>query len=641
MSATDYLKLVRYPDYDIKKDVKKNRIVGVWNLMTGYRWLYFWANAAQGVSALGRTLTMLLLSYFVDSVLSRPNPLVIGALSEPATFADTPLLASMLSTQVPAVTVALEIILIIALGFVVFAVMEGLFSFVSGRLAAITSEGVAYRLRNYLFDHVQRLSFTYHDKHQTGDLLQRCTSDVDAIRRFFAEQAVGTGRILMLFLINLIAIAVLNWELALFSTICIPFVVIVSLWFFRRISDKYEEFQDQEGAMTTRLQENLTGVRVVKAFARQQYEMDKFEEENFKHFQRGREMLVWHALFWPTLDFVTGAQLLASYFVGGWLVINNQMSVGNYVAFAGMVVYIIFPMRNLGRLIVEMSRGLVSYDRVAEIIAEDREPLGEEQPAPVEAIKGEIEFRNVSFEYEPNSPVLKNVSFRVKPGQVVALMGATGSGKTSVVNLLTRFYDYSSGSILLDGHELRDYPRDFLRRNIGIVEQEPFLFSRSVRENITYGVGRKVTDEEVYSATRAAAVHHVIESFAEGYNTMIGERGVTLSGGQKQRTAIARTLLKDPRILIMDDATSSVDTETEAAIRTALKELLPGRTAFIIAHRVQTVMSADVIIVFDHGEVVQMGRHTELMQDEEGIYRRIYDMQSRIDEELEKEVSGE
>lgn len=641
MSATDYLKLVRYPNYDIKQDVKKKRLVGVWNLMTGYRWLYFWANAAQGVSALGRTLTMLLLSYFVDSVLSRPNPLLIGQMSDPAVFADKPLLASMLSTQVPATTVALEIILIIALGFVIFAVMEGLFSFVSGRLAAITSEGVAYRLRNYLFDHVQRLSFTYHDKHQTGDLLQRCTSDVDAVRRFFAEQAVGTGRILMLFLINLMAIAVLNWQLALFSTICIPFVVIVSLWFFRRISDKYEKFQDQEGAMTTRLQENLTGVRVVKAFARQRYEMDKFEEENFKHFLRGREMLIWHSLFWPTLDFVTGAQLLASYFVGGWLVINNQMSVGNYVAFAGMVVYIIFPMRNLGRLIVEMSRGLVSYDRVAEIIAEDREPLEEETAAPVETLKGEIEFRNVSFEYEPNSPVLKNVSFRVKPGQVVALMGATGSGKTSVVNLLTRFYDYTSGSILLDGHELRDYPRDFLRRNIGIVEQEPFLFSRSVRENITYGVGREVTDEEVYSATRAAAVHHVIESFAEGYHTMIGERGVTLSGGQKQRTAIARTLLKDPRILIMDDATSSVDTETEAAIRTALKELLPGRTAFIIAHRVQTVMSAEMIIVFDHGEVVQMGTHTELMKDEEGIYRRIYDMQSRIDEELEKEVSGE
>lgn len=641
MSSIDYMKLVRRADYDLKQDVKKNRLIGVWNLMTGYRWLYLLANGAQGFSALGRTLTMLLLSYFVDSVLAQPNPLVTGAVTPPALLDDAPLLAATLTTQVPAVSVALEIILIIALGFVTLAAMEGVFSFISGRLAAITSEGVAYRLRNYLFNHVQRLSFTYHDKHQTGDLLQRCTSDVDAIRRFFAEQAVGTGRILMLFFVNLTAIAFLDWQLALFSTICVPFVVVISLLFFNRISDKYEKFQDQEGAMTTRLQENLTGVRVVKAFARQRYEMDRFEEENYKHFLRGREMLVWHALFWPTLDIITGMQLIASYLVAGILVINGQMSVGNYLAFSGMVVYIIFPMRNLGRLIVEMSRGLVSYDRVSEIIIEDREPIGETETAPVERIEGAVEFRNVSFEYEPNAPVLKNVSFKVKPGQVVALMGATGSGKTSIVNLLNRFYDYTSGSILIDGHELREYPRDFLRRNIGLVEQEPFLFSRSVRENITYGVGHPVNDEDIQRVTRAAAVHHVIESFAEGYDTMIGERGVTLSGGQKQRTAIARTLLKDPRILVMDDATSSVDTETEAAIRTALKDLLPGRTAFIIAHRVQTVMSADLIIVFDKGEIVQMGTHTTLMQDENGIYRRIYDMQSRIDKEIEKEVSGE
>lgn len=641
MSSTDYMKLVRQSGYDLKQDVKKNRLIGVWNLMTGYRWLYFFANGAQGFSALGKTLTMLLLSYFVDSVLAQPNPLVLSSVTPPALLDNAPLLAATLTTQVPVTTVAFEIILIIALGFVALAAMEGIFSFISGRLAAITSEGVAFRLRNYLFDHVQRLSFTYHDKHQTGDLLQRCTSDVDAIRRFFAEQAVGTGRILMLFFVNLTAIAFLDWQLALFSTICVPFVVVISLWFFNRISDKYEKFQDQEGAMTTRLQENLTGVRVVKAFARQRYEMDRFEEENYKHFLRGREMLIWHALFWPTLDFITGMQLIASYLVAGILVINGQMSVGNYLAFSGMVVYIIFPMRNLGRLIVEMSRGLVSYDRVAEIIIEDREPIGETESAPVERIEGAVEFRNVSFEYEPNAPVLKNVSFTVKPGQVVALMGATGSGKTSIVNLLTRFYDYNSGSILIDGHELREYPRDFLRRSIGLVEQEPFLFSRSVRENITYGVGHEVNDEDIYRVTRAAAVHHVIESFSEGYNTMIGERGVTLSGGQKQRTAIARTLLKDPRILVMDDATSSVDTETEAAIRTALKELLPGRTAFIIAHRVQTVMSADLIIMFDKGEVVQMGTHAELMQDEEGIYRRIYDMQSRIDKEVEKEVSGE
>jgi ATP-binding cassette subfamily B protein len=641
LTSTILSHLIRQADHDLKKDLPKNRLLRIWRLMIGYRSTYLLANLFTGLSATGRTLTLLVLSFFVDDVLSRSNPIVLGRLMDADVLNRTPLLASVASPSVPVTQVAIELILLIALAFVAFAIIEGTFSFLSGRFAAVTAEGIAFRLRNFLFDHVQRLSFSYHDRQQTGDLLQRCTSDVDAIRRFFAEQAVGTGRIMLLFLVNMAAIATINWQLALFSTICVPFVLVISLWFFQRISKKYDQYQDQEGVMTTRLQENLTGVRVVKAFARQQYEINKFDQENYKHYERGRDMLIWHAFFWPTLDLITGAQLVASYLVGALLVVDGQMSIGNYVAFAGMVVYIIFPMRNLGRLIVEMSRGLVSYDRVAEIIENDREPLGEGEAAPVSALKGEIVFDNVTFEYETGSPVLKNVSFTAKPGQVVALMGSTGSGKTSVVNLLTRFYDYGRGQITLDGIDLRDYPRDFLRRNIGIVEQEPFLFSRSIRENITYGVGREVSDDEVIRAAKAAAIHHVIEGFADSYNSMVGERGMTLSGGQKQRLAIARTLLKDPRILIMDDATSSVDTETEAGIRMALKELLPGRTAFIIAHRVQTVMSADLILVFDQGEIVQMGTHAELLRDEAGIYRRIFDMQSRIDEEVEREVAGE
>lgn len=641
MSSTLLHNLIRQPDYDLKQNLPKNRLLGLWRLMTGYRLTYVFANLFTGLSAFGRTLTMLLLSFFVDDVLSRSNPILLGRLMDSDSLNQWPLLSTLTSTSVPVLQVALEIILLIAIGFVSFAAIEGLSSFLSGRYAAITAEGVAYRLRNYLFDHVQRLSFTYHDKHQTGDLLQRCTSDVDQIRRFFAEQAVGTGRIILLFGVNLVAIASLNLQLAILSTLCIPFVLIISLWFFNRISSKYDSFQDQESAMTTRLQENLTGVRVVKAFARQQYEVDKFENENFLQYERGREMTVWHSFFWPSLDLITGVQLVASYMIGALMVVDGTISIGNYVAFAGMVVYIIFPMRNLGRLIVEMSRGLVSYDRVVDIIKVDREPLGESEAAPVNPIKGEVAFNNVSFEYESGLPVLKNISFTAKPGQVIALMGSTGSGKTSVVNLLTRFYDYKKGSITIDGVELTEFPRDFLRRNIGIVEQEPFLFSRSLRENITYGVGRKVSDEDVVRVAKAAAIHHVIEGFADQYNSLVGERGMTLSGGQKQRMAIARTLLKDPRILILDDATSSVDTETEAGIRMALKELLPGRTAFIIAHRIQTVMAADLILVFDDGEIVQRGTHEELLKDEDGIYRRIYDMQSRIDEEVEKEVARE
>jgi ATP-binding cassette subfamily B protein len=290
-------------------------------------------------------------------------------------------------------------------------------------------------------------------------------------------------------------------------------------------------------------------------------------------------------------------------------------------------------------LIVDASSGLVSYERVMEIIRQEREPSGEGQQPPVSELYGEVVFESVSFEYDADVPVLHDISFRCQAGQTVALLGSTGSGKTTLVSLLPRFYEYTSGSITLDGIELKEYPRYFLRQNIGIVEQEPFLFSRSIRENIALGVGRPVSDEEVIAAAKAAAIHDVVLSFPEGYNTLVGERGITLSGGQKQRVAIARTLLKNPRILILDDATSSVDTETEAAIRDALKVLMERRTSFIIAHRIQSVMNADLILVMDKGRIVQRGTHEELMQ-QEGIYRQVYDMQSRLEDELERELDG-
>ncbi|MCF6278252.1 MAG: ABC transporter ATP-binding protein/permease, partial [Anaerolineales bacterium] len=319
------------------------------------------------------------------------------------------------------------------------------------------------------------------------------------------------------------------------------------------------------------------------------------------------------------------------------------ITVGTYLAYVGLVGWLIWPIRNLGRLIVQTSTGLVSYGRLMEITKQGREPLTAGKFQPKGAVRGEIVFEHVSFAYDDRksdgTPVLKDISFRCQPGQAVALLGSTGSGKTSLVNLLPRFYDYTDGSLRLDGIELKDYPRKYLRAQTGIVEQEPFLFSRSIRENITYGVGREVADEEIEQAARAAAVHDVILTFPDGYETLVGEKGVTLSGGQKQRLAIARTLLKDPHILILDDSTSSVDTETEAEIRGALNTLMENRTTFIIAHRIQSVMDADLILVLDKGRIVQAGRHTDLLADESGIYREIYRIQTRIDTELEQEIS--
>jgi ATP-binding cassette subfamily B protein len=506
-------------------------------------------------------------------------------------------------------------------------------------MAGKTGESVARRLRNYLYDHIQRLSFVYHDKTRTGELIQRATSDVDALRRFFATEAVGFGRIVMLFLVNFTALLYINVQLALLSVIVVPFTVIMSYFFFKRISKAYESYQEQDAVLSSVLTENLSGVRVVKAFARQKYEKNKFEKENHEKFVRGRLYLLWHSYFWPTTDILTGAQMLFGFYTGAVMTINGLISIGDYLAYSGMLIWILWPIRNLGRVIVQMSTGLVSYKRVMEVVKEDREPLDTGDYIPKEPPRGKIVFKDVSFEYETELPVLKNISFSSKPGQMIALLGSTGSGKSSLINLLPRFYDYTAGSVLLDGIELNRYPRNYLRKHIGLVQQEPFLFSRSIRENIAYSVGREVSNEEIEAAAQAAAIHEVILDFPKGYDTLVGERGVTLSGGQKQRITLARTLLKNPAILILDDATSSVDTETEASIRQALNRLMENRTTFVIAHRIHSVMQADLILVFDEGKLVQKGTHDQLLR-KKGIYRQVFDIQTQIEEKIEREVSS-
>ena len=575
--------------------------------MSGFHKHYLGATASLAVAATSKTATYLLLRYFVDHILGHPK--------------------------------ANSLLPLIALTFVGLAALEGSFTFLSGKLAAFTAEGTARRLREYLYDHIQRLTFSYHDNTPTGELIQRSTSDVDALRRFYAEQAIGVGRIILLFVINFIALLQLNVQLALLSIIVVPIIVITSIFFFRKVSQAYEAFQEQEAVLSTTLQENLSGVRVVKAFARQDYERDKFEKDNWEKYLRGKHLLLMHAMFWPVSDIVCGAQMLGGFTAGALMAINGTISVGTYLAYAGLVIWLIWPMRNLGRLIVQTSTGLVSYHRVMEVIRQDREPLDEGDYLPQAQLRGEIVFENLSFQYDEESRVLHDIDFACQPGQAIAILGSTGSGKTSLVNLLPRFYEYTHGRLTLDGVDLKRYPRKYLRSQIGIVEQEPFLFSRSIRENITYGVGREVPFEEVEAAARAAAIHDVILTFPEGYSTLVGEKGVTLSGGQKQRVAIARTLLKNPRILILDDSTSSVDTETEAEIRQALVDLMQDRTTFIIAHRIQSVMDADLILVMDKGRIVQKGTHDQLV-GQDGIYRRIFEIQTRIETDLETEIAS-
>ncbi|MGC9400226.1 MAG: ABC transporter ATP-binding protein [Anaerolineae bacterium] len=612
--------------FDLKQAVAKNRLVGLWRLMTGFHGIYLGALISIALGAVARTLTYLLLQHIVDNVLT-PG-------------ADLGLLP------------------VYALSFVGLAAGEGLFSYLRGIWSARTAEGVTLRLRNYLFDHIQRLSFTYHDHTKTGELIQRATSDVDTLRRFYADQAIGIGRILALFFINFSMVLRMNSRLGWMSVIIMPVVVALSYFFFGKVAKAYEKYQEQEAKLSNTLQENLSGVRVVKAFARQDHEIDKFEQENAEKYRRGKRLLIMHSLYWPISDILCSGQTLLVMAMGAFMALRGEITLGTYLAISGMVVWIVWPLRNLGRLIVQVSTGLVSYRRVTDIIEEEREDVeaGHSELAD-HVLQGDIVFRNVSFAYEPASAgedgkdteeqdaaashpieVLHDISFRVKPGETVALLGSTGSGKTSIVNLLLRFYDHQRGQISLDGRDIRDYPKRTLRRQIGIVEQEPFLFSRSIRDNIAYGIGRRVSDEEIERAAKAAAIHDVILSFPEGYDTLVGEKGVTLSGGQRQRVALARTLLKNPRILILDAATSSVDTETEMEIEAALDEMLADRTTLVIAHRIQTVMRADWILVLDKGRIVQQGVHEDLVQ-QEGLYRRIYDIQAQIEEEVEQEVA--
>lgn len=635
-------KLDKQLSFDLKNAVDKNRLVGLWKLMHGFRWFYIGAVIALTIGASLRSLTFKLIQFVIDEVFTK------GLYRDQLVW--------------------------FALGFVGLAMLEGSLSFLRGIWAARTAEGVTLRLRNYLYDHIQRLNFTFHDHAKTGELIQKVTSDVDAVRRFYADQAIGIGRIVALYVVNMAMLLQMNRQLALLSTVIMPAVVLMSYVFFGRVSKAYEKYQEQDAVVSTRLQENLTGVRIVRAFARQGYEIEQFEKENWKKYRLGKHLLVMHSAYWPVSDILCAAQMLLVMAVGALMAIDGQITVGTYMAINGLVIWIIWPMRNLGRMIVQVSTGLVSYRRVADIIAETREDITSGTVPPDTQIAGRIEFEHLDFSYVPapaeEAPeaekprkgllarlrgnghkraetetqaepepiqVLHDITFSCEPGQKVALLGSTGSGKTSIINLLLRFYDYEHGSIRLDGRELKEYPKGWLRRQIGIVEQEPFLFSRTIRENIAYGTDRPVSDQEIEAAARAAAIHDIIMTFPKGYDTLVGEKGVTLSGGQRQRVAIARTLLKNPRILIFDDATSSVDTETEAQIQDALEVLMKGRTSLIVTHRIQSVMNADLIVVLDKGRIVQQGTHEELL-GQPGIYRRIYDLQARIEQQVREEV---
>lgn len=498
--------------------------------------------------------------------------------------------------------------------------------FFRGKWNGQISEIFAQKLRDALFSHLQHLPYAYHQQSKTGDLIQRCTSDVDTVRRFIAGQfaemlyAVSVTIIAMIVLFNVYA------PLAWYAIIALPVIFIFAYVFFIRMQKIFKTSDEAEGILSNTIQENLAGVRVVKAFNREVYEAQKFDEKNRNYKNLTYRLIELLGFYWGSSDFICLTQILVVVLLGINYAQQGILTVGQFFIFISYEGMILWPVRNVGRILSDMGKMLVSIGRLQEILDSPIEPLTE---GLTPEIQGDIVFDHVSFKYDNgDQEVLKDVSFKVKQGQTVAILGPTGSGKSSLVHLLTRLYDYQSGSITLNGTELKSIQRHHLRKNIGIVLQEPFLFSKTIYENIRLA-NPKADERQVIEAAKAASVHRVIKEFDMGYKTLVGEKGVTLSGGQKQRIAIARTIINKAPILIFDDSLSAVDTETDASIRRALKELSGGLTTFIITHRVATAEAADQIVVLQDGKVAQMGTHAQLVK-EEGLYARIVEIQGRM-----------
>jgi ATP-binding cassette subfamily B protein len=598
------------------------------------------------------------------------------------------LLASALNLAIPALTQQIidngivagswSFILYGALAMVGVALLRALFSFLQGFWAAKVSQNVAYDLRNALYEKIQNLSFGYHDRAQTGQLLTRATSDVDRVQGF-----VGSG--FMMFITAVIMIVgslfllfSLDWQLALIMLVLMPMTLIIFVTFSARAQPLFMRSQQYLSHLNTVLQENLAGIRVVKAFSREPYELERLSAANQDLTDTAIRVGKMISSVFPLIFLITNLGTLAVIWLGGLQVIGNRLTVGELVAFQSYVMMTMFPLFMLGMLVAMVSQAAVSAERVFEILDVQSEVVEKPGAADLPPIQGQVTFDGVWFRYfgsqeepveEPSKPprkkrrggrgpamprmggmgahgpapenewVLKDVSFAAEPGQIIALLGATGSGKSTIINLIPRFYDVTRGRLLIDGVDVRDVTLDSLRSQIGIVLQETTLFTGTIRDNIAYG-RPEATMDEVMAAAQAARAHDFIVEFADGYETQVGERGTTLSGGQKQRIAIARALLLDPKILILDDSTSSVDVETEYLIQQALDKLMVGRTSFVIAQRISTVRDADEILVLDGGGIAARGTHEELLR-ESAIYAEIYHSQLQTGCELMPELCEE
>ena len=597
---------------DIYPNHKLSKAGTLFYLLKGSVWVFVASIVASALVTVFSLLVPEIISFTVDSVIKN-DPVPDGY--------------TKIVSLVGGIEYLRENLWVIALVLIGCALFTAIFTYGRSYLNTLANQIFMRRTRDKLFTHLQRLPLSWHIQHRTGDIIQRCTSDADTISNFVSGQLLSLFRIMLLMVFSLIFMFMMNIKLALIAAAFIPLIIGYSLFFHMRARKHFKKCDEEEGVLSTIAQENFTGVRVVRAFGRERYERDRFEKQNTYYTGLWTKTLRFLAAFWSSSDLLATLQGLSIVVVGTVFCVNGSLSTGDLLAFIMYNTMLMGPVRQLGRIISNMSKAGVALGRIGEILNGVEEDYGEKEP-----LSGDIEFKNVCFEYEEGKPVLKDISFSIPEGSVFGILGGTGSGKSTITYLLDGLYAPTNGEISIGGKPISDISPATLRSNIGLMLQEGYIYSGTIGENIALAVDN-AAPEDIKNAAKEACVDDNIEGFANGYDTVVGERGVTLSGGQKQRVGIARTLLRNTPYLIFDDSLSAVDSETDAAIRANLKEKYKGATVIIISHRINTVMHADNIIVLDGGEIAESGNNAQLLK-KGGIYKKIYDLQFQLPEEL-------
>ena len=605
-------------DKKIKQKDKSKRLKLVWSFMRGSKAFFVIGIISALIAAVVDVINPQIISVTVDSIIGNEAPslpeFIVDAINSMGGFG-----------------YFRDKLYVVGLVIIVLAAIAVVFQYCNRVFNTKGAETLVKTMRDGIFRHIEHLPFSWHMKNQTGDIIQRCTSDVDTVKRFLSEQLTSLLRTMIMLVLSIYMMFSMNVKMAFIACAFMPVVIVFSIVFNKKVEKQFTVCDENEGILSAMAQENLTGVRVVRAFGRERFEREKFSNQNEKYTGLWIHLHRMFAIYWSSTDLIVAFQVMCIVVIGAIMCVNGEMTAGKYIAFISYNAMLVWPVRQLGRMISEMSKAGVSLGRIYEIMSAEEE---HDKPNATEPdMKGDIKFEHVTFNYDGCPVILNDINFEIKAGTTLGILGGTGSGKSTLMYLLNRLYDIleGNGRITVGGVDIADMKAAWVRKNIGMVLQEPFLFSRSIADNI--GMAKDgATLSEIREAARTACLDETVEGFSKGYDTFVGERGVTLSGGQKQRAAIARLVLQNTPVMVFDDSLSAVDTETDGKIRRALKETSADSTVILISHRITTLMRAEKIIVLDKGEIAEEGTHEELLK-KGGIYKKIYDIQSMGAEE--------